>query len=99
MPDNGYVSPDHIGKNQQQPIRFLSKTLTPVQSRWSTIEKEAYAIYYAQQMLEDLVRGVQFTLRTSHNNLIFMNQNGSSKVLNWKLYIQHFNFSLNILKG
>jgi len=43
-------SPDTI----EQLIRFLSKTLTPVQIRWSTIEKEAYAIYYA---LEDLLGG------------------------------------------
>jgi hypothetical protein len=35
----------------EQPIRFLSKTLTPVQSRWSTIEKKAYAIYYALKKL------------------------------------------------
>ena len=83
----------------EQPIRFLSKTLTPVQSRWSTIEKEAYAIYYALQKLEDLLGGVQFTLRTDHNNLIFMNQNGSRKVLNWKLSIQHFNFFIEHIKG
>ena len=66
-------TPDAI----EQPIRFLSKMLTPVQSRWSTIEREEYAIYYALQKLEDLLRGVQFTLRTDHNNLIFMNQTGS----------------------
>jgi hypothetical protein len=39
----------------EQPIHFLSKTLTPAQSRWSTIENEAYAIKYALQKIEDLI--------------------------------------------
>ena len=29
-----------------QPIAFISKSLTPTQIRWSTIQKEAYAIFY-----------------------------------------------------
>ena len=88
-------SPDAI----EQPIWFLSKTLTPVQSRWWTIEKEAYAIYYALKKLEDLLEEVQFTLQTDYNNLIFMNQNGSWKVLNRKLSIQHFDFFIEHIKG
>ena len=68
--------------NQAISIRFLSETLTPVQSRWSTIEKEAYAIYYAGQKLDDLLGGVQFKLRIDHNILLFMNPIGSRKVLN-----------------
>ena len=88
----GKNSPDTI----EQAIRFLSKTFTPVQS---TIEKEAHAIYYALQKLGDPLGGVQFTLRTDHNNLPFMNQHGSRKVLNWKLSIQLFNFFIEHIKG
>ena len=28
-----------------QPIAFISKSLTPAQIRWSTVQKEAYAIH------------------------------------------------------
>ena len=87
------------GVDKQQPIRFLSKSLTGAQLRWSTIEKEAYAIYYALTKLEDLLGGVSFTIKTDHNNLIFMNNAGSKKVLNWKLAIQHFDFFIEHIKG
>jgi hypothetical protein len=40
---------------QQQPIRFLSKTLQGAQRRWSTIEKEAFSIYYTIHKMEDLL--------------------------------------------
>jgi len=58
-----------------------------------------HATYYALQKFEDLLGGVQFTLRTDHNNLIFMNQNGSRKVLNWKLSIQYFNLFIQHIQG
>ena len=32
---------------QEQTLAFLSKTLSKVQRRWATCEKEQYAIYYA----------------------------------------------------
>jgi hypothetical protein len=76
----------------QQPIRFLSKSFVGAQVRWSTIEKEAYAIYYALRAMEHLLGGRHFTLRTDHNNLLFLNNAGSTKVFNWKLSIQHFDF-------
>eukprot|EP00969_Alexandrium_andersonii_P159352 7040487-Alexandrium_andersonii.AAC.1 len=75
----------------QQPIVFLSKTLSKVQQRWSTIEKECYAIWYALKSLEHLLRDVHFTLRTDHRNLTYLNIN-SPKVVRWKLAIQEYDF-------
>jgi hypothetical protein len=49
------------GTNIEEPIRFLGGTFQGPQVRWSTIEKEAYAIYWALLKLDDLVRG--FTSR------------------------------------
>jgi transposase InsO family protein len=84
---------------KELPIRFLSKTLAGAQTRWSTIEKEAYAIYYCLTRMEDLLGGVSFTIKTDHKNLLFLNQAGSSKVLNWKLSIQKFDFHIEYIKG
>ena len=36
------------------------------QTRWSTIENEAYAIYWAFLRLDDLIGGVHFTILTDH---------------------------------
>jgi hypothetical protein len=85
--------------NLEQPIRFLSKTLSGAQLRWSTIEKEAFAIYFSLLKMEDLLGGVSFTIKTDHKNLLFLNQAGSNKVLNWKLTIQKFDFNIEYIKG
>ena len=83
----------------EQPIRFMSKSFTGAQIRWSTIEKEAYAIYFALRSMDHIFGGQHFTTRTDHNNLIFLNNAGSKKVLNWKLSIQHLDFDIEHIKG
>ena len=80
------------GTSVEEPIRFLSGTFQGPQTRWSTIKKEAYAIYWALLRLDDLVGGVHFTIRTAHCNLLFMN--GSRKVLQWKLDIQYYDATI-----
>ena len=71
----------------EQPIRFLSGTFAGAQTRWSTIEKEAYAIYWALKKLDDLLGGIRFTIQTDHRNLFYLNNHGSRKILQWKLDI------------
>ena len=55
-----------------QPIDFISKTLTPTQIRWSTIQKEAYAIFYCCTQLDYLIRDRTFTIYTDHLNITYM---------------------------
>ena len=68
------------GTTVELPIWFLSGTFSGAQIRWSTIEKEAFAIYWALKKLDDLV-GVSFTIRKGHGNLLYLNNHGSRKVL------------------
>ena len=56
-----------IRKGKEIPIIFLSKALTEEQFRWSTPEKEAYAIVYAFNELEHLIRD-----RSLHYKLIIV---------------------------
>jgi len=85
--------------NEQLPIAFISKSFTPIQKRWSTFEHEAYAIVYALQKLDFLLRDVPFTLRTDHQNLVYIDAGSSAKVKRWKLMIQEFNFSIEHIPG
>ena len=87
------------GTTVEEPIRFLGGTFQGPQTRWSTIKKEAYAIYWALLRLDDLVGGVHFTVRTDHRNLLFMNNHGSRKVLQWKLDIQHYDATIEHVAG
>jgi len=84
---------------KQIPIRFLSKALTKEQLRWSTPEKETYAIFWTLMELDYLLRDRFFIIRTDHSNLQYINQNPSSKVTRWKLAIQEFQFKLQHIAG
>ena len=84
---------------EERPAAFISKTLSETQLRWSTIEKEAYAIFYALTQLQHLIRDRFFTLRTDHNNLTYLNVHPSAKVLRWKLAIQEYDFAIEHIPG
>ncbi|CAC5377435.1 unnamed protein product [Mytilus coruscus] len=54
---------------REKPIIFLSHKLSDTQSRWSTIEKEAFSIHYALQKLDHYLHGAEFIIRTDHKPL------------------------------
>ena len=64
--------------DKEQPIGFLSKTLTKAEKRWSVYEKEAYAIFYALKKWEHHLRDNKFTLFTDHRNLTYLNKDPSA---------------------
>ena len=57
-------------RGKEQPVAFISKSLTGSQRRWDTPQKEAYAIFYSITKLDYLGRSAQFTVRTDHKNLM-----------------------------
>ena len=82
-----------------KPIQFMSRSLSGAELRWSTIEKECYAIVFALKRMAYLIRDTFFTLRTDHNNLIYINIEPSSKVARWKLLIQEYDFQTEYIPG
>jgi hypothetical protein len=86
-------------EGKELPLAFLSKSLTAERLRWSVPEKEAFAIVFAFQKLEYILRDTYFVLRTDHKNLIYINQEGSQKVRRWKLAIQEYNFDIEHIPG
>jgi transposase InsO family protein len=83
----------------EHPIAFLSKTLSGAQLRWSTIEKEAFAIYHAVTKWSHYLQDIHFTLQTDHANLTFINANSKGKVQRWKLEIQDYDFVIQHIPG
>ena len=85
---------------KEVPIEFLSKAFTREQTRWSTPEQEAYAIFYALRKWNHLLQDVKFTLQTDHRNLVYMNRTDSSaKVRRWKMLIQEYDFVIEHIPG
>ena len=83
----------------ERPIYFLSKTLNKTELKWSTIEKEQYAIFYALTKLEHYLRDVHFVLKTDHKNLVLLNTDPREKVQRWRLAIQYYDFDIEYIKG
>ena len=69
-----------IVDNKELPILFVSKSLQGAQLNWSTIEKEAYAIFYTLKTHDQLLRDIKFTIRTDHKNLTYIILKSSRKV-------------------
>ena len=84
---------------EEQPVAFLSRSLHKEQLRWSTPEKECYAIFLSFEKFKHLIQHIKFTLRTDHKNLTYLNLAGSDKVMRWKLLIQQYNFDIEHIPG
>jgi hypothetical protein len=56
-----------MADDKELQIRFISKPLHKSQLYWSTIEKEAFAIFYTVAKFDSLSRYVKFTIDTDHS--------------------------------
>ena len=92
----GYLFQTVDGVNQ--PIAFVSKSLTSAQLRWSVIQKEAYGIYYSCMYLESLLRDRPFTIRTDHRNL-FIIQSSDRMIVRWYMLLSEFTFNTEFISG
>ena len=63
----GYLFQTVDGVNQ--PIAYVSKSLTSAQLRWSVIQKKVYGTYYSCMYLESFLRDRPLTIRTEHRYL------------------------------
>jgi len=81
-------------------ICFVSKKFTDVQTRWSTTEKELYAIVYCVLKLRAMLGGRKFTVRTDHQTLTHWNSiNDTPKVYRWKQRLLEFDFDVIHIEG
>ncbi|CAG2228077.1 unnamed protein product [Mytilus edulis] len=86
---------------KEKPIYFLSHKLSDTQSRWSTIEKEAFSIHYALQKLDHYLHGAEFIIRTDHKPLkyLLLSPQCNKKLQLWALGIASYNCKIEWLAG
>ena len=82
------------------PIATCSHKFSGAATRWSTIEQEAYAIFWAITVsFSKLLFGKQFIVETDHNNLRWMESSSAPKIIRWRLALQEFDFRIIHIKG
>ena len=91
----------HEDDNLEHPVAYGSQKLSPTQSNWSTIEREAYAVIWALGKYKTLLYGSPITVVCDHNPLRFLAENSphSAKLTRWALALQDFDVKLKHIKG
>jgi hypothetical protein len=78
------------------PITFASQKLTTTQSKWSTIEREAYAVIWALGKFEVWTYGNPICLHTDHNPLKYLTEGipKNARLQRWSLALSRFQVSI-----
>ena len=80
-------------------LEVASKTLTAAERKWSTHEREAFAIKWGVDHFRDHLRGARFYILTDHSSLQWLGKAQSGKVLRWSLFLQEYDFTILHVKG
>ena len=85
----------------ERPIAFASCKLNDTQKRWSTIEREAYAVIYALKKFDVWIYGSHIDLYTDHNPLQYLIScvPQSSKLTRWALSLTRYDISVYHIHG
>ena len=87
------------GTYEYQTIALCSKKFSEQAQKWSTIEQEAYAMFYCVRKFAYYLRGKEFILETDHENLLWMAKSEVPKIIRWRIYMQSFHFMLRHIRG
>ena len=86
---------------EEKPINYLSHKLSPSQKKYSTIEKECFAIFYSLQKLDHYLHNAQFVIKSDHKPLKYIldapMQN--KRIQLWALSIAAYNCKVEYIKG
>ena len=82
-------------------VQYLSHQLNPIQRKWATVEKEAYAVVYALQKLRPYLLGAEFTVYTDHKPLksLFTKQMDNTKIQRWAVLLAEYGAKIEYRKG
>jgi hypothetical protein len=85
--------------NVEQPVAFVSKSLTAAQYKWAIIQKEAYSMFYAFRQLRTILRDHHVTVQTDSRRFCFMRTDSNPMVYRWLVDIQEYDFTLEDILG
>ena len=93
------LSQEHDGT--EFPIAFLSHTFLETQRKWSTIEQEAYRVYYAITKWNYYLQGADIIVQNDHKplNKFCNGKNVNKKVNRWGLELATYNITFEWISG
>lgn len=93
--------PNCFQTTMEKPIYYLSHKLSRTQCKWSVVEKEAFAIYYALQKLDYYLHNAAFVIKTDHKPLKYLLEAPmqNKKIQMWALSIAGYNCTIEYIPG
>ena len=95
-----------VSNGIEQPIIFVSCTLSNAEKNYSVIEKETLVVHWATQRLRTFLWGRRFTMRTDHKSLTsilttkgFASDRTSQRINKWPTLLLEYNFDIQYIPG
>lgn len=92
--------------DQERPIAYVSRTLSPAEKKYSQLEKEALAIIFAVKKFHKYLLGRHFTIESDHKPLqsLFGEEKkvphmASSRIQRWALILSAYRYSIRYKEG
>jgi hypothetical protein len=100
VPEDG-ITPEECKDQKLYPIAFASTKLTETQSRWATIEREAYAVIWALKKYRHWLLLSEVVVYSDHNPLSYLTLSApkSAKLTRWSLALQEYNLTFHYKPG
>ena len=85
----------------EKPIYYLSHKLSKTQCKWSTIEKEAFAIHFGLQKLDIYLNNAKVVIKTDHKPLKYLLEipMQNKKIQLWALGMAGYNCTIKYIPG
>ncbi|GKT32476.1 DDE-type integrase/transposase/recombinase, partial [Aduncisulcus paluster] len=88
---------DSTGKEKL--INLFSKKFSTTESRWSTIEQEAFGVYYGITSNNFYLLGKKFRVETDHRNLKYIYKSEVPKLVRWRMMLAPYTFLIEHIPG
>ena len=82
-----------------RPVFFVSRKFSSSAQNWSTIQQEAYGIYYTMHKLQDYLMGKYFEVETDHNNLRWIEASLNPAIVRMRIFMQGYHFDVRHIPG
>ena len=88
-------------KGSERPIAYLSQKLSPTQTKWSTIEREVFAVICALRKWYAILFGAHIIVYSDHNPLTYIVECApkSARLTRWSLALAQYSVELRYKKG
>ena len=82
--------------NVPHPVAYASRKLLDRETRYSTMERELFAVVWAIQRFKYYLLGATFILEVDHKPLVNLNKfkGNNARLIRWALDLQAFHFQI-----